>query len=359
LNENPAAPTNRKWGEAMPVDKASRAPPVGATLLALFASMLYLAYFAGLQDAGHSDAAGNAITDAFLALIGGALWIALAGLLLIAFKNGQMPIWAALGAFMLYPAAGYASFVSADLYVHQRGWAYIVPGLIPPVIVLYALWIRIPALVATVSETIVSALSGCAIVALIMASMWASYVDSLVAPARQEAQQAAYEATRAEQERVAAEDRARDEAKFAALGPASSLSDYLEYLNGSDSRALKAMEGARNARSRQSDAVALLRSRRRLTDMRELWQLNIEATPELCDAYRVALREAALKIDPSYSNRLSEAIELEFQLPNLKWLVRARCELKDVLAGLATRLRVVRDSSRIDDLADAMDALSR
>jgi hypothetical protein len=34
---------------------------------------------AGLHNAGHSDAAGNAITDALAALFGIALWIALAG----------------------------------------------------------------------------------------------------------------------------------------------------------------------------------------------------------------------------------------------------------------------------------------
>ena len=343
----------------MPGQRPSRAPPVGAVLLALLAGLVYLAYLAGLHDAGRSDAAGNALTEAFLALFGAALWLALIGLLLVAFKNGKMPAWAGIGALVLVPLACYASFASADLYAHQRGWSYVVPALLPPVIVLYALWIRIPTLVAAVSETIASAFAGCAVVALIAASIWASYLDLLAAPARQEAQRAAYEEMRAEEERVSAENRARDEAKFAALGPNSSLSDYLEYLNGSDARARQAMEGARHANSRQSDAVALLQSGRRLTDLRELWQLDIEATPALCDAYRGSLRGAASKIDPSYSNRLGEAIELEFQLPNLQWLVGARCDLKTVLTNLAARLRVVRDSSRIDKLADTMEALGR
>jgi hypothetical protein len=197
------------------------------------------------------------------------------------------------------------------------------------------------------------------IIGLIAASIWASHLDALAAPARQAAQQEAYEKMRAEQERVSAEYRARDAAKFAALGPDSSLSDYLEYLNGSDTRARQAMEGARSAKSRQADAVALLQDNRRLTDLRELWQLNVEATPALCDAYRASLRKAALKIDPSYSNRLGEAIDLEFQLPNLKWLVSRHCDLHEVLTDLAARLRVVRDSSRIDKLADTMDALGR
>jgi hypothetical protein len=193
---------------------------------------------------------------------------------------------------------------------------------------------------------------------LIAASIWASHLDELAAPARQAARQAAYEKMRAEEERAAAEDRARDEAKFAALGPDSSLRDFLEYLNGSDARARQAVEGARHAKSRQADAIALLQERERMVDMRELWQLNVEATPALCEAYASALRRSALKIDPSYSNRIGEAIDLEFQLPNLQWLVAQHCDLRPVLTDLARRLRVVRDSSRIDQLADTLEKLA-
>jgi hypothetical protein len=312
-----------------------------------------------LYDSGRSDAAGDALAEAFVVLFAIALSIVLAGLVLVAFKNGRMPIWAEAGALALLPLSGYASVTAANLYIHYGGWPFIVPALVPPVIAIYALWIRIPALVAVLPETLSSALAGCAIAALIAASAWASYVDKLAAPARNEARQVAYESMRLEQEKVAAEDRASDEAKFAALGPDSPLRDYLEYLNGSDPRARLAMEGARHARSRQADAVALLQERDRLVDLREYWQLNIEATPEVCRAYDAALRRSALKIDPSYSNRLGEAIDLEFQLPNLKWMVAQHCDLREVLTDLARRLRVVRDSSRIDRLADTLEALAR
>ncbi len=345
--------------EPRSAERPLRSPPIGAVLLALLAGLLYCAQLAILRDAGHSDAAGDSLTDAFVALFSTALWTVLVGLMLVAFKNGKMPVWAALGALVLLPLSGYASFTAANLYAKQQGWAFIVPALVPPVIVFFGLWIRIPALVETLSETVVSALAGGALVALIAASIWASHLDALVAPARQAAQQAAYESMRAEQERVSAEYRARDEEKFAALGPDSPLSDFLEYLNGSDARARVAMEGGRHAKSRQADAVALLNKRDRMVDMRDLWQLDIEATPELCQAYDAVLRKGALKIDPSYSNRLGEAIDLEFQLPNLKWLVAQHCDLRAVLTDLATRLRVVRDSSRIDQLADTFERLAR
>ena len=71
-------------------------PPFGAIALAVLAALLYLPVMAGLHDAGRSDAAGNAINDAFVALLSIALWIVLAGLLPVAFINGRMPGFAAL-----------------------------------------------------------------------------------------------------------------------------------------------------------------------------------------------------------------------------------------------------------------------
>jgi hypothetical protein len=207
-----------------------------------------------------------------------------------------------------------------------------------------------------------NALAGSAIVALIAASVWASYLDQLVAPAREAAAQAVYESMRAEQERVSAEYRSRDEAKFAALGPNSPLRDYLEYLNSSDLRARQALENARYARTRQADAVELLREpeRERLVDLRARPQLTgHRGDAGTLRAYEAALRKNVQKIDPSYSNRLGEAIDLEFQLPNFKWLVAQHCNLSATLTDLARRLRVVRDSSRIDQLADTVEAFAR
>jgi hypothetical protein len=342
-----------------PAERPLRSPPVGAVILAVLAGLFYAAELAIIRDTGSGGGAGDSLAAAFVAVFTVALWIVLAGLMLVAFKNGKMPEWAAIAALVLLPLSGRASFTAANLYAAGHDWTWIIPVLVPPVIVLYALWIRIPALVAALSEQFASALAGGALVALIAASAFASYLDELATPARQEKLQAAYETRLAEEEKTAAENRARDEARFAALGPDSPLADYLEYLNGSDARVPQAMEGARHVRSRQADAVAVLQQPDGLMHMREMWQLNIEATPALCAAYNAALRNSALKIDPSYSNRLGEAIDLEFQLPNVKWLVAQHCDLRDVLTDLATRLRVVRDSSRIDQLADKFETFAR
>jgi hypothetical protein len=60
---------------------------------------------------------------------------------------------------------------------------------------------------------------------------------------------------------------------------------------------------------------------RRLTD---LWQLDIDSTPALCTAYNQRLRQLATR-DEVY--KLKVGVDLERQLPNLKLLVAANCEL--------------------------------
>ena len=244
--------------EPGPAERPLRSPPVGAVMLALLAGLLYAAELAILRDASSGYGAGDSLDAAFVAVFAIALWIVLAGLMLVAFKNGKMPEWAAIAAVVLLPLSGRASFTAASLYATGHDWTWIIPVLVPPVIVVYALWIRIPALVATLSEQFVSAIAGAVLVALIGASAFASYLDELAAPARQEKLQAAYKEQLAQDEKIAAEDRARDEARFAALGPDSRLRDYLEYVNSSDDRVPLAIEGARHTLSRQADAVALL-----------------------------------------------------------------------------------------------------
>ena len=246
--------------EPGPAERPLRSPPVGAVMLAVLAGLFYAAELATIRDTGAGGGAGDSLAGAFVAVFTIVLWIVLAGLMLVAFKNGKMPEWAAIAALVLLPLSGRASFTAANLYAASHDWTWIVPVLVPPVIVVYALWIRIPALVAALSEQFASALAGAALVALIAASAWASYLDELAAPARQEKLQAAYKEQLAQDEKIAAENRARDEARFAALGPASPLRDYLEYVNSSDDRVPLAMEGARHALSRQADAVMLLGS---------------------------------------------------------------------------------------------------
>jgi hypothetical protein len=170
--------------EPRPVERPLRSPPMGAVLLAILAGLLYALELAVIRDASAGAGAGDSLDAAFVAVFTVALWIVLAGLMLVAFKNGKMPEWAAIAALVVLPLSGRDSFTAASIYATNHDWTWIVPVLMPPVIVVYALWIRIPALVALLSEEVASALAGAVLVALIGASAFASYLDELAAPAR-------------------------------------------------------------------------------------------------------------------------------------------------------------------------------
>ena len=90
-----------------PAERPLRSPPVGAVMLAVLAGLLYAAELAIIHDASSGDGAGDSLATAFVAVFTFALWIVLAGLMLVAFKNGRMPEWAAIAALVLLPLSGH------------------------------------------------------------------------------------------------------------------------------------------------------------------------------------------------------------------------------------------------------------
>jgi hypothetical protein len=230
-----------------------------------------------------------------------------------------------------------------------------VPALLPPLIALYALWARLPSLHATLRAGATSAVLGGAIVLLTLAPLVAATRAALPDPAR-DARLA--EAGRANEERMAMEAsqaREREEAEFASLGPDSPLEDYLIY-RSSMAYGERALAGIRQVKNRQADVVSLLQ-RGRIGALRELSQFNVEPTAELCQAYGEALAGAASNVTKTRSDYLMVAIDLEQQLPNMKWLIANRCDLGPALGLLEGNVRAVADSSRMTGFADTLAAL--
>jgi hypothetical protein len=89
-----------------------------------------------------------------------------------------------------------------------------------------------------------------------------------------------------------------------------------------------------------------------------LREFNLDPTADLCQAYGAALGVAAAQVSPqARSDYLSAAIELEAQLPNIRWLLAARCDLEAPLDTLETNVRAVADSERMTKFADSIAAL--
>lgn len=329
--------------------------PYGAVVLVVIALVLYAGFLANILGSRGTDAAGRGMAMGFAAIIGLVLWIVLAGLFALAYVNGRLPGWAVAAAVVVLPLSAIAAAAAAGLAEERGSWLMAAPILLPLLLMLYGLWGRLPAWHETFPVAITSAVLGGAIVLLTAVPLAVAAIEIMPDPAR--------DAARAEQERQRMEEMRRQEqqareaeaAKFGRLGPDSSLRDYLEYLPPGDPRSQAALAGARLVRSRALDAAALLREGE-IDDLPDLWRLDIDPAA-VCEAYGAALQAAAAKIDRTRSDYIGVAIDLERQLPNIKWLAAARCDIGEAVAFLETRVRAVSDSPRLTGFADTLASI--
>ncbi len=343
----------------MPASPTTRSrPPFGVIALLLAAAVLYVGMLGSLTDPSGTDAMGRGMALGFGAIFGVALWLVLALALLIAAINGEMPAAGKIGAAILLPLSAIAGSVAIDLYGNRVDWAFAVPLVLPPAIAAYALWARVPALQTRLPPLPMTAVVGAIVVVLTVTPLLVALLDVLPNSER-DARQAIVEKAREEaflkEEREAVK---REAAAFARLGPDSSLRDYLEYLPGGDSRSRDALAGARLVKSRQTDAVDLLKAGR-LDALTDLFRLDLQPAPELCRAYDDALGTAASQVTKARSDYLSIAIDLEQQLPNIKWLVDGGCNINRALGILASHVRMVSDSQRMATFAKTLDSERR
>jgi hypothetical protein len=322
-------------------------PPVGAIALLLLACVLYILMLAAIIGMPGGDPGGYggegrlaaALSELYALVVGGLLWITLAGLLTIAALNGEMPRWAMIAAIVLYPLSGIAALAAGDLsYSYPGGWLVLVPALLPPLLALYAMWARLPTLHAVLRPDRTSAALLGAVGVVIVATLPLAYVDELLFPARLARQQAQAETLIAEREAEWTKLKQEDAAKFQQLTPDSPLRDYLnpQTMPPDDAGYRQALDGARHVTRRQIEAVALIEEGK-VRWLKDLAELDLQATPALCDAFDAALRKDATQEGPNWN--VGE--ELERQLPNMKWLVAEHCRLDDGVSAVETRVRLI------------------
>ncbi|WP_422001306.1 hypothetical protein [Reyranella sp.] len=329
--------------------------PYGTIVLLLVAAFLYVGMTANLTGLRGTDAAGRGMAMGFAAVIGFLLWLVLAGLFVLAWFNGRLPFWAAAAVVILLPLSAVAAAV-ATTYAGERGrWLMAAPFLLPPLLALYALWARLPAAHGVLPPAATGAVLGGAILLLTAVPLAIGWIETMPNPER--------DAARAEQQRRYEEDMARrgreaaeaEEARFVKLGPDSPLAEWLDFLAPGSSYFERALQGARAVTSRNRDAATLLREGR-LPELETLWQLDLDAAA-VCEAYAGALQAQAAKIDRTREAYVTEALEIEYQLDNMKWLVRAGCDLDRSLATLEARIRAIADNARLTGIADTVAAL--
>jgi len=330
--------------------------PFGTIGLLVLAGSLYLAAMMSLGDALHTDAAGRGMALGFAAISGTAMMVVLAILLVVAAVKGEMSVTGKIGALFLVPVATVAMWVAGDIYGDRTRWALAVPAVLPLLFAAYAVHARLPSWRAHLGAEAADIVLGGAIVLLTAAPLvWIALPPSTATLAREMAREKA----RAEREAGGMRAAEKREAEaFARLGPDSALRDYLQYLPGGDSLSHEALAGARQVKSRQADAVALLKAGR-LDALTDLFRLDLQPTPELCHAYDDALAVAANQVKKARPDYLSIAIDLEQQLPNMEWLVQGGCNLNTSLGLLADHVHAVSDSQRMNTFAARLTALRR
>jgi hypothetical protein len=275
--------------------------PVGAIILLSLAGLLWVAMMGSFSGYPDTDAAGRGLALGVGTLFGAALWLVLAALLIRAAVVGALTIWTGIGAVvcLIVSAIGASSVV--DLYVLRLSWALAVLALLPLLVAAYALWPRLPL------AGVIVVLSALPLVATAMKVGQPTPQDL----ARQEKQ---FQENEAARRKLAAD--------FAKLGPDSSLGDYLPFVSGDYSFA--AREAMRKVKTRQADAVALLNAGK-LGELAGLLEYDVQATPDLCTAYRAAVAGAPASLD------------LKPQRPNMEWLNGEGCDLAEPLARFKAR----------------------
>jgi hypothetical protein len=214
-------------------------------------------------------------------------------------------------------------------------WLPLVPTVLPPAMAAYALWGCWPALSRRLPRAKIDsvAIGLIAVLSLAVIPLWV--IDAATYPGRLERHRADLAASDAAARAAGEREEQEARAKFARLGSDSSLRDYIEgqywYLTGVD-----VLAGARQVKSRQSDAIAML-DEGVILDLPDLWRLDLEPTQTLCGAYGKALAAA---FGPSSGRREGSAYLslLERQFPNRQWLHEGRCDLDGPIAAIDGRL---------------------
>src|SRR4051794_3899020 len=113
----------------------------GAVILSIIAGLLWVLSLATLASLGNSDAAGNAIGEAYAAIQIIALWSLLTIMTVIACVKGAAPKVAKAAALVIVPASGFVAMAAADLltraHLSPHLWPLVIPAVVPPLVVIW------------------------------------------------------------------------------------------------------------------------------------------------------------------------------------------------------------------------------
>jgi len=311
--------------------KASTAGLAAGIVLSVLACLLWVMSLAAASDLGGSDAAGNALAQAYTAFGLIALWLLLAILLFIAWLNGAMPWPAAVAAVILLPLSGFAVLDAVDLLARPDEppylWPLVVPALAPPLMIASAIWALLPQWRPALPAPIVAP------------AVWGGVliVSLAIIPLQQQRARVIEAAIAAQQ---------KYDADLAKVAPDAPLWEWTPFLNTrNEVKKDEVIERMRKLDRRQADAELMLA--RDDFPLGLLGRIDLMPTPSLCDKARAELRqraEALVLKNPGSKPYVDIAMTVGNALAAMRWLVGYGCACNDESIAWESMAKGYRDT---------------
>jgi hypothetical protein len=293
-------------------DKASPASVGIAAGLSILALLLWAMQLTLLNDLRASDAAGNALAQAYCAIAIILLWVLLAVLNLIAFFKGAMPVPVAIAALILIPVSGDAALSALELLrtpeLAPFRWPIIIPALTPPIIITFTFWALLPGIHVRVPAIYAGTVAWGSVLLLCIALVPFQQMRGAVGDQMEAA-------------------RAKAAADFAKLTPNSPLWEWVPFLAVPDQTLVSsALDRIRHLKRRQNDTELMLE--RGDFPLGQLGAFDLTPTPALCEKARNLLRQraGALTLKEPESRPFKDiAVGVSDAVSAMTWLIDYDC----------------------------------
>ena len=316
------------------------------TIVLMIALVLWAATVTNAMTIKSSDAAGNALSQAFGALMCIALFVMLAILVVLAAVRGDMPVWMRVAALVLVPASGIATVAAVEILGQgtewPTRWPLVIPALAPALLIALALWAYAPSLRGLVSATATGTVVFSAL-ALLSVAPWPLFWErGRLRTAGPGELQAFRTAKRA---KWSASKREAQRAEFDAIEQDSPLYTWLVYTEPGDPMRERAFAAINRLPERQREVEETVATGN-IAATREIPNLNVEPTPSLCDAARESIVFHARRARPQqeHPGYARYARDVEYYMPTIEWLVKRGCPLTDALTELEATANTYADS---------------
>jgi hypothetical protein len=284
-----------------------------AYVLSAVTLLAWLILLPGLTSLDSSDAAGNAMAQAFTALQVIIVWILLAIVASLCWAKGRMPAWAGLAALLLVPGSCIAAFGALDLLSHPNmppfAWPVLAIAAPAPLIVAFCLWAMTPPLRARLPANVVSV------------AIWGAVAALSVSVAPMQAMRAAVLQKQAD---ALAAWRAEVDAT-----PADApLWQWTRLLGRGFYDEESVIDKIRKLDRRQSDAEAMLK--RGDFPLADLNRFDLDPTPAVCFGAKAELQAQVAPLaaaKPQARPYSDVADKVDAALAAMSWLVGYGCDV--------------------------------